>query len=249
MPDTWENALQAYSYSVDLSEFEDADKYSGWFQRDDSPLNGTLKETIIFEDRFRELAPHHLEAWYEVVYWKTYSQKRLRNSATQRAIKRIEYSVNFSKYVTDLKNNPEVTTDQRDSLKYALTGSSSSYDWNDFQHGKITSERLWSLCLEYTKDASKDTFNAFRKMLVKGKMVAAAATFPAFLAPDSFPMIDKQIAKWARKNGDLHSYGIDGPILATYASLGNNVLKQAGRDWVFVESWIDWCRLHRENTD
>ena len=68
MPETWENALKAYNYSVYLPAFDDADKYPDWFQHIDSPVAGDLEATKRFEDRFRELAPNHIEAWYEVVF-------------------------------------------------------------------------------------------------------------------------------------------------------------------------------------
>ncbi|MCY4653128.1 MAG: hypothetical protein OXC95_08190 [Dehalococcoidia bacterium] len=94
MPETWEKALKAYTYPessklpLDLSKFIDASKYPGWFEcRID---NGALSETRAFEDRFRELAPHHLEAWYEVVFWKMYSQSVWSNSTTQTAIANVE---------------------------------------------------------------------------------------------------------------------------------------------------------------
>lgn len=95
MPHTWERALQKYKYPdpeklpLDLSTFMDAADYSGWFQYNDSPVACDLEATKKFEDRFRELAPHYLEAWYEVVFWKMYSQPRSRNRITKHVIKEI----------------------------------------------------------------------------------------------------------------------------------------------------------------
>ncbi|MYC33785.1 MAG: hypothetical protein F4X64_11495 [Chloroflexi bacterium] len=71
MPQTWEKALDSYNYEVRLAEFQDAQMYPGWFKWDTG--NGDRARTMEFEKRFRKLAPDHLEAWYEVVFWKLYS--------------------------------------------------------------------------------------------------------------------------------------------------------------------------------
>ena len=68
----WHDALDSYRYPVDLREFSGRDRFPGWFG-----LNlekGDRSETIQFENRFRKYAASHLEPWYEVVFWKMYSQ-------------------------------------------------------------------------------------------------------------------------------------------------------------------------------
>lgn len=207
MPETWENALQAYSYSVDLSEFKDADKYPGWFQHTDSPVTGDPEATKKFEDRFRELAPHHLEVWYEVVFWKNYSQGMARDKVTRSAIKH--------------------------------TGT--VYDRIGVE---VTSELLWSLCSHYATSRQSEVFSLLRGMLFDSG-IATAATFPAFLDPDKFPMVDIWIARWSKANGAQHSYAKHGgPSLVTYSDLGDSRLED--KDWNFVESWIDWCRYTKD---
>ena len=68
MPRGWEQALDTYSYRVDLREFSTDRRIPGWFECDLNP--GDRRQTINFENRFRERAANHLEAWAEVVYWK-----------------------------------------------------------------------------------------------------------------------------------------------------------------------------------
>lgn len=87
MPQTWMKALKAYSYRVRLSEFADAQSFPGWFELD--MHCGDREETIAFEDRFRENAPHHIEAWYEVVYWKMYSQGGRANHRTKKFVEQL----------------------------------------------------------------------------------------------------------------------------------------------------------------
>ncbi|MCY4654355.1 MAG: hypothetical protein OXC95_14470 [Dehalococcoidia bacterium] len=203
MPDTWEDALKAYRYPVDLSKFGGAEDYPGWFET--KLQKGDLAETLKFEDRFRDMAPNHLEAWYEVVFWKLYSNPLVRNKITSGVI-------------------------------------------DELEEGNITANILSVLCGLYMKNNANipqndhELFAAFRKMMINGDGIATAATFPAFFDPQNFPMVDRQVARWARLNGTQHSYaGCGGPELVIYPGLGESVLRDG--DWAFVESWYKWCRF------
>ena len=187
---------------LDLSTFADVGDYPGWFEY--KLPNGNLAKTTAFEDRFRRLAPHHLEAWYEVVYWKNYSQPRSRNRTTQGII-------------------------------------------NEVEKAGITANVLWVLCGWYMASnnplglSDHEMFSVFWKMLIKGDGVATAATFPAFIDPDNFPMVDIWIARWAKANGSRYSYAqFGGPDLVTHAGLGDHLLTD--KDW-YCATWIDWCRF------
>jgi len=68
----WHVALDSYRYSVNLRKFPTRDGFPGWFDRELE--KGDRSETIQFENRFRKYAASHLEPWYEVVFWKMYSQ-------------------------------------------------------------------------------------------------------------------------------------------------------------------------------
>ena len=71
-------------------------------------------------------------------------------------------------------------------------------------------------------------------------MVAAA---PAFICPERFPMVDKQVTRWALEHGCRLRYSkVGGPDLKCVPDLsGGEVLKES--HWPFVESWIAWCRF------
>jgi hypothetical protein len=81
LPNTWTKALAAYRYPVWLSDYIDRNLHPGWFVDDLSA--GDCEQTKRFEARFRKLGPANIEAWFEVVYWKLYSQPLVRNGTTR----------------------------------------------------------------------------------------------------------------------------------------------------------------------
>ncbi len=82
MPETWLEALRSYSYPVDLSNYDRANQFPGFFEN----IIGCRDSTIGFETYFRERAPNHIEVFFEVVFWKLYSQPHIRNGSTNRIV-------------------------------------------------------------------------------------------------------------------------------------------------------------------
>ena len=109
--------------------------------------------------------------------------------------------------------------------------------------GQVRPNELWSTCMDYVEDGTRKSFSAFRSRLFASPVVATAATFPAFICPERFPMVDTQITRWALENGHLHGYsGIGGPDLEQVPALkAGRVLTES--HWPFIESWIAWCRF------
>ena len=193
--ETWERALDAYRYPVDLTGFRDAHEHRDWFDLKIDP--GDVAQTVHFETRFRARAQDHLEAWGEVVFWKLYS------GGKGRAAKRAG----------------------------ALLGS-----------GVVAADLWWS-CADYIADPNLDSFRAFRTKLFKQPVVATAGTFPAFVCPEKFPMVDTQITRWAREHGGAHGYAaIGGPDLESVPWLRPGAVVRE-RHWAFVASWIAWCQF------
>jgi len=63
--------------------------------------------------------------------------------------------------------------------------------WND---RSVTPHDLWTACRAYTDQPCKKTFRDFLKMFgFRIEPLAIAATFPAFMNPDDFPMIRGQM--------------------------------------------------------
>lgn len=90
----WHEALDSYSYPVNLREFSGRGRFPGWFGLD--LRKGDLSETTQFETHFRESGASRLEPWYEVVFWKMYSQRGRADFQTKRTIERIENKTSAS---------------------------------------------------------------------------------------------------------------------------------------------------------
>ena len=107
----------------------------------------------------------------------------------------------------------------------------------------VVAADLWSSCADYIADPNLDSFRGLRTKLFKQPVVATAATFPAFVCPEKFPMVDTQITRWAREHGAAHGYAaIGGPDLKCVPSLRRRAVLRESH-WAFVESWIAWCRF------
>lgn len=106
----------------------------------------------------------------------------------------------------------------------------------------VDADELWRLCVSYVENPCQGSFSAFREKLFDTPRVATAATFPAFLCPQRFPMVDIQVTRWAGKNGPSHCYsGVGGPDLVCVPDLRGKQVMEG--QWPFVESWIKWCQF------
>jgi hypothetical protein len=109
----------------------------------------------------------------------------------------------------------------------------------------ITASDLWNACSNYVSDSTKESFKKFQCLLwgAKSTAVAVAATFPAFIAPDRFPMVDTRVAKWVIANMDKYNVGSDGvPKLQRPAFTDKGATVLTFSDWAFIESWTHWSR-------
>ena len=191
----WPNALALYRYPADLTKFVDRAHYSGWFTRNIEV--GDRAQTIQFEDSFRQNAPHNLEAWFEVVFWKLYS------------------------------SHPHVAKLIIDRIK----------------RDGISANDLWAACCNFINDPSASRFKTFQKLLVSSPNIAVCATFPAFIAPDQFPMADSQIAKWVLANHEEHSQPHVGTIALQPPQPFDPKKGQLKMShYPFFECWTLWCR-------
>ena len=95
----------------------------------------------------------------------------------------------------------------------------------------VTAGNLKALCQGYINNPRRETFRPFREKIAKTGALATAATFPAFLCPDLFPMVDTQTTRWVAQNPWT---GI------RPARIGKGVLYE--RHWEYVWEWIEWCR-------
>ena len=84
----WFEALKRYHYPVNLSRFRHRGDFGAeWFPTGVLDI-GDREETIAFENRFRDKGEQHLELWYEVVFWKMFSQGRA-DVTTRKVVQRV----------------------------------------------------------------------------------------------------------------------------------------------------------------
>lgn len=100
--------------------------------------------------------------------------------------------------------------------------------------GPVSASELWSSCAAYIEQPDRATFSALRSKLFAKPVVSTVATFPAFICPEKFPMVDRQIARWVRENGEQHGYPGDIDQVPRAAITESH--------WPFVASWMAWCQ-------
>ena len=83
MPDSWTRALDAYSYPVNLRDYERAHEFPGFLSM---IIVGDRNSTITFENHYQETAPTNIATFFEVVLWKLYSQKSRCQKGTTRIV-------------------------------------------------------------------------------------------------------------------------------------------------------------------
>ena len=190
--ESWINALSNYSYPVILSSYENSGQFPGHFLRD---IAGDRGSTIEFEDYFRENARSSIEVYFEVIFWKLYSQKQIRYRSTRRIVDHV-------------------------------------------QGEKINPEPLHNAIECFVEEATQRNLRNIRKLLgIKTNVLAIALTFPAFLNPEKYPMIDNNVAKWVNANFISHNRYRQArltPFAFGYTTLRDN-------DFGNYLSWVEWC--------
>jgi hypothetical protein len=203
----WQEALASYAYPINAAR---AFLFGAYFRLSEQWFNfqlngGDRHETMRFEAHFREFGRKHIEAWYEVIFWKLASSGG-----------RGEYSARCM--IEDLREINHRASD------------------------------LWSACADFVQSGSRKTFERLQlELFVTSGGMPVAATFPAFMSPGRFPMIDRWIAEWVIHY--LQNYPSKSGLLVSpsesYVQHKRTTLKVSG-DWPFYSAWIDWCRAAAE---
>ena len=209
MPSTWLNALNSYNYQVDLSQYHYAGRFPGFFGQE---IQGDRPSTILFEDYFRA-NNGKIQTWYEVVFWKMYSQSGRRDQKTTDVINQLNGQLKNT-------NLPMTTSSQ------LIAATKAFIDNPDV----------------------KDNFENLRKLFrFESSVIAIVATFPAFVNPEKFPIVDTRVAKWIDSHLDFHNKNDPlGPqLVRSYYGKGySTVLTMA--DFDFYLHWIHWTRYMAE---
>jgi len=114
--------------------------------------------------------------------------------------------------------------------------------------GRRDPRELWEACMAYIEAPARDTFKRFHALFgLRGPAIAVVATFPAFVDPERFPMIDRRTSNWVYDHYDTFStrnVRCRQHLVRPRRRFGNggpNVLTLPDFDG-FVVGWINWCR-------
>jgi len=199
MPQSWSHSLSRYHYPVCLKEFRRALSYPAFFNQ---TISGNRESTISFENYFRENADK-IEPWFEVVFWKLYSQPQYAQKRTEELIRQ-------------MRMPPEVTPSQL--LEKA--------------HAFMSTE-------------SRAAFESFRTLFrFRTNVIATVATFPAFLDPERFPMVDTRVAKWINMHYRQCNtvYPDAPPLIPSIYNRTHSSTVLTTADFEFYLRWIQWSR-------
>jgi hypothetical protein len=204
LSDTWKNALERYKYEVDLKLYCGGQRFPHHFNQH---ILGDRNSTIDFENYFKEKCQSEIEPWFEVVFWKMYSQPNHRQSQTYNIVQK-------------------------------------------FLKSKVQPSKLYEAARKFiefkTEDGAKNAFRIYQRMFYPSSgAIATVATFPAFLDPHNFPMVDTNIARWVNRHfPKFNAANPDAPQLipSKYGSDSTTVLTM--RDFPFYFRWIQWTRYY-----
>ena len=107
-----------------------------------------------------------------------------------------------------------------------------------------TPRLLYDACSRYLDTPTRAHFDGFRQLFgFATNVIATAATFPAFLRPESYPMVDTRIANWVGACMEAHNR-VDpaGPQLFAAPFLHGHGTVLTMADFDFMQRWIAWCR-------
>jgi hypothetical protein len=113
-----------------------------------------------------------------------------------------------------------------------------------FQANQVLPQTLLDTCEAYIQNDTRENLDAIRQMLgFQAPVIAVAATFPAFLRPDLYPMVDTRVAKWVGQNMQVHNaVNPNAPQLVRPRYLDTQATVLTLTDFDFVYSWNRWCR-------
>lgn len=109
-----------------------------------------------------------------------------------------------------------------------------------------SAEKMWLACANFVARGDRESFERLQaELFILANGISVAATFPAFMCPDRFPMIDRWIAKWVVRYREayLAEAEVNGLAVPSESFLARwkTTLTVSG-DWDFYQRWIKWCR-------
>lgn len=103
---------------------------------------------------------------------------------------------------------------------------------------KIDSESVYNAVRHFVDVPSIRNLQIIRDLMgIKTDVLAVPLTFPAFLNPENYPMVDNVVAKWVNANFTEHNKNRRAkltPFALGYTSLRDN-------DFRNYLNWVGWC--------
>jgi hypothetical protein len=104
----------------------------------------------------------------------------------------------------------------------------------------IKPDVLWKNCNAFVNEPTLKNLQIFKQSLgIRSGAIAVALTFPSFINPDLFPMVDTRIAKWVNKTMNLHNQ-TDKERVQLIKRNGSGYLSED--DFAFYLRWVQWCK-------
>ncbi len=114
----------------------------------------------------------------------------------------------------------------------------------DLQDSDPSVEKMWSACADFVATGSRQSFERLQsELFIVSGGIPVTGTFPAFMSPERYPMVDRWIGNWVvdyRKAYDGDAAGLVAPS-ASFMERRKTTLTMSG-DWNFYVRWVQWCR-------
>ena len=103
----------------------------------------------------------------------------------------------------------------------------------------VTASELRCAVDLFVAKPTKTNLSVMRALLdIKTPVLALALTYPAFVRPDQFPMVDTNTARWVSANAEIHSKSAAKKL--TPFEGGRSPLQD--NDFANYLNWVHWCR-------
>jgi hypothetical protein len=107
---------------------------------------------------------------------------------------------------------------------------------------KINSESLYNAINRFTNTPDIQNLKRIRSLLgLKTPVLAVSLTFPAFFSPETYPMIDRNVARWVNSNLDEHNRNRQNR-LSPFVSEQHGRTSLQDVDFSNYMNWVFWCR-------
>lgn len=104
---------------------------------------------------------------------------------------------------------------------------------------RVTASELRRAADLFLDKPTKVNLSVLRALLgIKNPVLALALTYPAFVDPARFPMVDTNTARWVSRNSEIHSQGRAKKL--TPFKRGRSSLQD--NDFDNYLNWVHWCR-------